>query len=208
MKSSEMATEDSNTEELIKQAARKIFTEKGLAGARMQDIAQEAGVNKALVNYYFRSKEKLFEIVFDEAFVALYSHTAVILASDKDLFQKIEEIVENDSKIMLANPYLPIFVMNEVARNGELMKKKIASSPVKEIISKFSKQVAAEVKKGTIRKVDGEELFINLTSMIMFPFIGKGVFQILFERNEESFEKLILKRRKEIVNFIVSSIKK
>jgi TetR/AcrR family transcriptional regulator len=199
---------NNSTEEVIKNAARKVFTLKGLDGARMQDIADEANVNKGLLNYYFRSKEKLFMIIFDEAFNALFSETSQILNSENSLQEKILLIIKNDSLTILKNPFLPMFVMNELAKNQHLIEEKINNSPVKLIIRNFSKQVESEVKKGTIRNVNGEELFINMTSMIMFPFIGKNLFQTLFNRNDKSFEALIIKRQVEVAEFILASIRK
>jgi TetR/AcrR family transcriptional regulator len=199
---------DNSTEEVIKNAARKVFTLKGLDGARMQDIADEANVNKGLLNYYFRSKEKLFTIIFDEAFNALFSETSNILNSENSLQEKIVQIIKNDSVTILKNPFLPLFVLNELSKNQHLIEEKLNNSPVKLILKNFSKQVESEVKKGTIRNVNGEELFINMTSMIMFPFIGKNLFQTLFNRNDKSFEALIIKRQVEVAEFILASIRK
>ena len=198
---------DKTTEENIKQAARVIFTKKGLDGARMQEIADEANVNKGLLNYYFRSKEKLFNIVFDEAFSLLFLNTAKILDADISLEDKIKQIVQNEHETIIANPFLPLFIMNEVGRNNHLIAEKISSSPVKTIINTFSKQVKIEVKNGKIRNVSGEELFINIISMVMFPFIAQNLLQVIFERDETSFKNMIAKRDKAVTEFILQSIK-
>ncbi len=198
---------DKTTEENIKQAARVVFTKKGLDGARMQEIADEANVNKGLLNYYFRSKEKLFNIVFDEAFSLLFLNTAKILDADISLEEKIKQIVQNEHETIIANPFLPLFIMNEVGRNNHLIAEKIISSPVKNIINTFLKQVKNEVKNGKIRNVSGEELFINITSMVMFPFIAQNLFQVIFERDETSFKNMVAKRDKAVTEFILQSIK-
>ncbi len=195
--------ENETTEENIKQAARVIFTKKGLDGARMQEIADEANVNKGLLNYYFRSKEKLFNIVFDEAFSLLFLNTAKILESNISLEDKIIQIVKNEYKTLTDNPFLPIFVLNEVSRNSHLIAEKISASPVKNILNTFSKQVKQEVKNGTIRDITGEELFVTITSMVMFPFIAQNLFHVIFDKNVTALKN----RDKVVTAFILQSIK-
>ena len=95
------------TEEKILSAARKIFTTKGMAGARMQDIANEAGINKALLHYYYRDKEKLFETIFLEEAQKFFPKINAIFQSDDPLFLKIEKFVDEYIDEMLENPYLP-----------------------------------------------------------------------------------------------------
>jgi AcrR family transcriptional regulator len=199
---------DGATEELIKQAARVVFTSKGFDGARMQDIADQANVNKGLLNYYFRSKEKLFNLIFDEAFNDLFSNTAKILKADISLEEKIKAIIENESKTIIENPYLPLFVLNEVSRNQHIIQDKINSTPVKAILSNFSSQVAKEVKAGKIRKITGEELFINITSLLMLPFIAENLFSSLFDYKKTEFNDRMRKRQKEVTDFILHSIRK
>ena len=106
-------------EEKILVAARKVFTTKGMAGARMQDIADEAGINKALLHYYFRDKDKLFEVVFMEEAQKFFPKINAIFNSDVPLFEKIENFVNEYIDEMQENPYLPWFVMNEVNRDPD-----------------------------------------------------------------------------------------
>src|SRR5271156_3051845 len=105
---------DLPAEQRILAAAKKVFLLKGMDGARMQDIADEAGINKALLHYYFRSKEKLFEVIFREAMDQLFPRIIGILNADKPLFDKIESFCGEYVGMLLNNPYLPMFVMNEV----------------------------------------------------------------------------------------------
>ncbi len=116
---------EKSTEEKILAAAKKVFIAKGMAGARMQDIADEAGINKALLHYYFRSKEKLFEMIFMEAAQKLFPKINFIFESDVSLFEKIENFCEEYITIMSENPYLPLFVLNEISRDPEIFMKKI-----------------------------------------------------------------------------------
>src|SRR5688572_23826496 len=111
---------DRTTEERIKAAARKVFTKKGYSAARTRDIAEEAGINLALLNYYFRSKEKLFEQVMLEKFQKFFGVVVPILVDiDTTLEQKIELVANNYISMLLENPDLPIFVLSEIRNNPD-----------------------------------------------------------------------------------------
>jgi TetR/AcrR family transcriptional regulator len=107
---------DLNTEEKILAAARAVFMEKGMDGARMQDIADRAGINKALLHYYFRNKDKLFEMIFQDAMGRFMPRLADVIIADVDFFVKIEKMVSMYMDMLAQNPYLPQFVLNEVNR--------------------------------------------------------------------------------------------
>jgi AcrR family transcriptional regulator len=198
----------SATEETIIRAARKIFTEKGLAGARMQEIADEARVNKALLNYYFRSKEKLFQIVFDEALQHLFSTTAQILRTNLDFEQKLKSIIENEFDVIAANPYLPLFVLNEISKNSTMLQRNIINTPIQSILRTFSKEVEQEVQAGKIRPINGEELFINIVSLVMFPFIGQQLFNTIFEHQDADQYSRNEQRKAHIVAFVLNSLQR
>src|SRR5690242_3482240 len=95
---------DETTKEKILAAANQIFTKKGMAGARMQDIADEAGINKALLHYYFSSKEKLFEVIFEEAAEKLFSRISQVIESDEPLFETIQSFTREYISFMMENP--------------------------------------------------------------------------------------------------------
>src|SRR5690349_8196144 len=106
--------EDLNTQQKILEAAKKVFHQKGLAGARMQDIADEAGINKALLHYYFRNKDMLFEMIFKDAAANLFPKVASIISEDLPLFEKIRKFTKEYLEVVIQNPYLPLFVLNEI----------------------------------------------------------------------------------------------
>ncbi|MBL7693706.1 MAG: TetR/AcrR family transcriptional regulator, partial [Ferruginibacter sp.] len=112
-----MTKHSKDTEQKILESARNVFIQKGLSGARMQDIADQAGVNKALLHYYFTSKDKLFNIVFEQEFANFFSSLAQVIASDQPLFEKIKKVVALDIEKLSQFPDMPIFVLNEVSRN-------------------------------------------------------------------------------------------
>jgi len=199
---------EKSAEERILAAAKKVFIGKGMYGARMQDIADEAGINKALLHYYFRSKEKLFEVIFLEAAQKLFPRINQIFESDMPLFEKIEKFCEEYITIMTENPYLPLFVLNEMNRNAE---KFLIGTWGRQNIprpEKFLKQIELEQKKGLIGAVSPLQLLMNLISMTIFPFVGKSMFQFNLHLDELQYRSIMEQRKKEIPKFIIDSIKK
>ena len=200
--------EDQTAQEKILAAAKKVFTTKGMAGARMQDIADEAGINKALLHYYFRDKDKLFEVVFMEEAQKFFPKINSIFNSDAPLFEKIENFVNEYIDEMLENPYLPWFVLNEVNRDPDQFMYKIWGKENLPKPGKFLEQIEKEVKKGAIKKIHPMHLLMNLSSMTIFPFIAKPMMIRNLRMNELQFREAMEQRRKEIPTFIIDAIKK
>lgn len=202
-----MKSKDKNTEQLILQTARKVFVEKGLTGARMQDIADQAGFNKALLHYYFTSKNKLFDIVFEQEFGNFFSNLTGILTADLPLFEKIEKIVSLDIGRLTKFPGLPNFMLNEMSRNPDGILKHLKKLPVEMILGGFQKQINSEVKKGSIKKISAQQLLINIQSLCVFPFISRPMIKGLMQMDEKAYQAMIQQRKTEVAAFIISAIK-
>jgi AcrR family transcriptional regulator len=199
---------EKSTEEKILAAAKKVFISKGMSGARMQDIADEAGINKALLHYYFRNKEKLFEVIFLEAAQKLFPAINVVFESDIPLFQKLERFCEEYITVMSENPYLPLFVLNEINQDPETFLTKIWGKQNLPRPKKFLEQIEKEIKKGTIKRISPLQLLMNLISMTIFPFVAKSMFQFNLHLDELQYRTIMEQRKKEIPKFIIDSIKK
>jgi len=199
---------DKGAEERILAAAKKVFTTKGMAGARMQDIADVAGINKALVHYYFRDKDKLFEVVFLAEAQKFFPKINAIFNSDAALFEKIENFVNEYIDEMQENPYLPWFVMNELHRDPDQFMYKIWGKDNLPKPGKFLEQIEKEVKKGTIKKISPVHLLMNLLSMTIFPFVAKPMLTRNLRLNEKQFIQIMEERKTEVPKFIIDSIKK
>lgn len=195
-------------EEKILAAARKVFTTKGMAGARMQDIADEAGINKALLHYYFRDKDKLFETVFLDEAQRFFPKINTIFSSDAPLFEKIENFVNEYVDEMLENPYLPWFVMNELHRDPDQFMYKVWGKDNLPKPGKFLEQIEKEIKKGNIKRIHPLHLLMNLLSLTIFPFIAQPMITRNLHLSDSQFRKVMEERKKEIPKFIVDSIKK
>lgn len=197
-------TENTETEILI--AAKEIFQQKGLAGARMQEIADKAKINKALLHYYYRSKQLLFEAVFKSAFSLLAPQLNKVLNDDSDLFEKIRKFTENYVSFVIKHPYLPNFVIQELNKNPEFVQK-LRSEKNFPSIEKFKLQVSDAINQGIIKPIEAEQLFINIISLNIFPFIGEPLLMALVNVDKESYNKILENRKTEVAEFIINSIK-
>ncbi len=200
---------DNQTEKAILEAAGKVFTRKGFAAARMEDIAKEAGINRALLHYYFRSKNKMFDLIFDQRVHEFFSGLGEIIGSDRNLEEKIGAIMEHEITILIAHPYLPIFVLQEVNQNPQRMlehAQKAGAHPGM-LLKKFSIQVKNEIKKGKIKPIDPSQLLMNIMSMAIYPFIAKPILKTILETDDIGFEIVMKRRKKEVTDFILSALK-
>ena len=197
-------TENTETEILI--AAKEIFQQKGMAGARMQEIADKAKINKALLQYYYRSKQLLFESVFKSAFSLLSPQLNKVLNDDSDLFEKIRKFTENYVSFVIKHPYLPNFVIQELNKNPEFIQK-LRSEKNFPSIEKFKLQVSDAINQGIIKPIEAEQLFINIISLNIFPFIGEPLLMALVNMDKESYNKILENRKTEVAEFIINSIK-
>ena len=191
-----------NSEERIKVAARKVFHQKGYAGTRTRDIAEEAGINHAMVNYYFRSKEKLFGIVMLETMTFFFKGVSTILNNENtSLEEKIEQVVANYIDLLLEEPELPTFMFNEVRTNPEPF---VANTPILQALenSVLARQYAEAVAQGRITEPNLIHTVLNVISLVIFPFIAQPIFTALSRTNKEAYKALMLERKKLIPQWI------
>lgn len=205
-----MATKktDQNTEEIIMDAAKEIFQQKGMDGTRMQEIADKAGINKAMLHYYYRSKDLLFEAVFNKAFALLAPRISKILNDETlTIEEKIRDFTHNYTSFISKHPYIPNFVFHEMNRNPGFLDK-IRKAKGFPSLEKFNRQVAEEVEKGILKPIEGDQLFINLVSLNLFPFIASPLIKGVLKADDKDFKQLIELRKTAVADFIISSIKK
>jgi AcrR family transcriptional regulator len=198
---------DISTEQKILEAAKNIFFDRGLAGARMQDIADAAGINKALLHYYFRSKEKLFENIFTESTQNLFPKLSSILESERSVFEKIEMICIEYIKQLQRIPYLPMFILSEASRQPDTFLKKIWSKH-KPPLKAFVEMIETAIKQGEIKPINPLQLLMNILSLSIFPFVAKPLFQQVTSISKKEYEALIEERKKIVPRIIIQSIKK
>jgi TetR/AcrR family transcriptional regulator len=198
---------DLTTEEKIQTAAKKVFLTRGMDGARMQDIADEAGINKALLHYYFRSKDKLFEKIFLDVAHAFLPKIFAILESDSTLFEKIDRFCNEYISQVMTTPYVPIFILNEINRQPQAFLKKVFGGN-RPPIEKLIPQIQKEIKAGILKPIDPLQLLMNILSLCLFPFLVSPMIQLISGIDTKQFNALMEKRKKEVPKMIINSIKK
>jgi len=199
-------TKDENTEEQILEAAKNVFQTKGMDGARMQEIADNAGINKAMLHYYYRSKQLLFEAVFKSAFSLLAPQLNKILNDDSSIEDKIRNFTTNYISFIIKHPYLPNFIIQELNRNPDFIHT-IQKNNTFLNIEKFKAQVALEVSQGILKPTKGDQLFIHILSLNIFPFVAKPLVKAFVKIDDEGFKQLMEQRKTEVSEFIINSIK-
>jgi len=188
---------DSSTEEKIYEAARRIFVLKGMEGARMQEIADEAGMNKALLHYYFRCKENLFEAVFKDIFTKFFTKLRGAFASDLALKEKLIIFIDNYIDLIAANPYVPLFIINEINRDPKGLKAMIFESGIgpQQLLEIFLN----EVQINSQSNIDPRHIVVSLLGMLVFPFAGRPLLQLVYFNDDLKAYDQFLSERKEIV---------
>lgn len=199
-------TKDENTEQQILNAAKNVFQTKGMDGARMQEIADTAGINKAMLHYYYRSKQLLFEAVFKNAFSLLAPQLNAILNDDSTVEDKVKNFTTNYISFIIKHPYLPNFIIQELNRNQDFIFK-LKDNKDFPNLEKFKKQVDEEVNKGIIKPISGEQLFINIMALNIFPFIAKPLIMAFANADNKAYMQLMEDRKTVVANFIINSIK-
>jgi len=191
---------NSITEQKIKEAARKVFQKKGFEATRTRDIADEAGVNLALINYYYRSKESLFYEIIHES-IGIFRNNLCIIMNDKDttLQEKLQLIVENYYSIFEREPQLPMFIFHEFENKNEAF---INEFDPHGIIhnSYFEKQLNECGKSND----EVKQIFMNTVSLIIFPFLGNAVAKKLCGEDNEGYKKIMEQRKQRISQWIIT----
>lgn len=193
---------DKSTEEKIKEAARKVFMQKGFAATRTRDIADESGINLALLNYYFRSKEKLFHEVMSEKIQQFFGVLfPIINDASTRLETKIDLIVANYIDMLSANPDLPLFILSEMKGGPAQINKTL---PIEKITKNVSLVKQLQERRPDINPV---HFLMNILGMTIFPFIARPAFGAIGILNKSDFETVIEERRKLIPLWIKAGLK-
>lgn len=198
---------DTNTEAKIKNAARSVFHKKGFAATRTRDIAEEAGINLALLNYYFRSKEKLFNIIMQETFSGFVKSIVVVFNDNTTTLEnKVETIASAYIDLLTLEPQIPLFIMSELRSNPEHLLKTLNA---KNIIanSAFARQYQQGIKEGKIAPVPILHFIMNLLGLTIFPFIASPMIQMIGDLKEGQFNTLMAERKKLIPKWAKAMLK-
>lgn len=202
-----MTKNNINNEENILKVAREVFMQNGYDGTSMQMIADAAGINKSLLHYYYRSKEKLFGRIFSKVFGQFVPHLGVIFMSDMSIEEKIYAFTERYIDVFIENPLVPIFVMQELSKNPQHLAQLIKEAGINSEI--MIRNIMNALEKEDIQLKDPRHFLVNLIGLCVFPFAARPLTQrMMFNNDEEAYQNFLLERKKEVPKFIINAIKK
>jgi AcrR family transcriptional regulator len=200
-----MNVEHKDTEALILDAARKVFLENGFDGSTMQQIATVAGINKALLHYYFRSKDRLFEAVFMEAFAKMVPNLFKIFTADIAFTEKIRGLVNAYMSALQEYPQIPQFILHELHRNpGRIIGLMHSTGLDPEMVMNL---IRMELKRGNLIEMEPKQFMVNLLALCIFPFAARPMIQgFIFKNDAKAYEDFLEKRKTEVADFIINAI--
>lgn len=208
------AARDLDTESKILEAARRVFIRRGTTGARVQEIAAEAGVNQALVHYYFGSKEALAERVFFEAAGRLLQAMSVLADPTATLEQLIERFVVAYIDTVRQTPFVPGYILAETTQHPErldaLMQRALGAVPGQIAAMarvRIEALISAHVAAGTMRPITPRQLLVHVLSLVAFPFVARPVLAAVLSVEGSSFDDFLDERRRELPSFILNALR-
>ncbi|MGC4127954.1 MAG: TetR/AcrR family transcriptional regulator [Bergeyella sp.] len=188
------------TQELIKETAKKLFFVQGKFDATTQEIADEAGVNRTLINYYFRSRDNLIQIIFEEAKLIEERKSALIRRTDLSFKEKIENFVDKTLKTSLELPYLETYIVTRLNKKGNCGS--IKNDLDREVMKEFYQSIEEEMQKGTIEKMEPVQFVLNLISLLIFPTAMRPLIRENINVSNEDFDRIISERKDIIMNIL------
>jgi len=189
-----------DTETLIKIAAKKVFLKRGFAGTRLQEIADEAKIGRTALHYYFRNKEKLFTAILQDFFKEVTSRMPSLDDSQMPLMERMKHFVSDYMDTAIQSPEIDLFLLNEINENPEFfleIKKSFDMDPGQIMISAIQKGV----DKGEISG-DPTQIFLTLLSMSMFPFAGMSMIKSMMGVSDEGFIELMKARKAHLLQIV------
>lgn len=209
------APRDGDTEKRILDAAHAVFIRRGTAGARMQEIAREAGVNQALLHYYFRSKEQLARAAFERAASQLLPAVIDVMGSADDIDRKVARVVSLELDHLSRAPYLPGYIISEVTHHPERARQLIVAMTQgltpddvrPRVFGTLAKQIDESVAAGRMRPIAPSSFMVNLISLCIFPFAARPMLQAMLGLDEAGFAQFITRRRDDLTSFFLGALR-
>lgn len=208
------STRDQATEARILDAAHTVFLRDGTAGARMQEIAREAGVNHAMLHYYFRSKERLAEMVFRRAAAEFFPGVLQRLASDAPLAEKVAAVVAYELEHLARHSYLPGYLISELTHHPERAEQLVTMVTGRSVhavrdglLGVLRAQLEPEVAAGRMRPISAEQFLVNLIALCVFPFAAQPMMQALLGRDAAGFADFIAERKATLPGFFLAGLR-
>ena len=205
---------DGDTEQRILDAAHTVFVRRGTAGARMQETAAEAGVNQALLHYYFRNKEQLSRAAFARAAKGFMPAVVQVIASEGELEDKVRRIIDLELDHLARAPYLPGYIISEITHDPERAAQLVAAvtglTPPElgpRVLGTLRRQIEARVKAGVMRPIGPESFVVNLMALCIFPFAARPMVQAMLGMDDRRFGQFIARRHEDLPAFFLGALR-
>ncbi len=200
---------NNDTKDRIFKAATEVFEENGFAAARMQQIADLAGINKAMLHYYFRSKEQLFEAVFQVLMKKMFEKITGIFMMDISFKEKIRRYYDEHIEILIKNPRMPLFILDEISHNPSLIHGMMESIRYDQLRETLFKKHAKELKGYGIRKAEIPQLMVTIVSLAVFPFAVHDMMKMMMKQlgDNKSFNTFMRDRKEFAADFVITALK-
>ncbi len=194
-------TKGTNAQERIKEAARQLFLKRGMAGTRMQEIADTAGINKAMLHYYFRSKEQLFGLIFTEAIEEMFPKVEKELLAERPIREKLYAFMRAYITQLRKHPYVPLFVLHEMNSGRREFMEKIQKlqaaesgrSP-KQVLGILFRELKQAQRRGELPSYSIKHLWTNIIALCVFPFLARPMLQRLLQMDDRAFDAFLSER--------------
>lgn len=180
----------------------------------MQEIARAAGVNQALLHYYFRSKDRLAEAVFRRAARQLLPSVIAVLASEADLEEKVTQVVQLELDHLLRTPGLPGYVIGELSHHPDRARQFVSAltgvtpEDVRpRVFRTLRAQIEERVRRGRMRRIAPEQLVVNLLCLCIFPFAARPMLEVMLGLDDRRFVRFVARRRKELAPFFLRALR-
>lgn len=205
---------DTDTEARILDAAHVVFVRRGTAGARMQEIADEAGVNKALLHYYFRSKGRLASAVFQRVARGLFLRVSEILGSDAEIEDKVRRVIRLYLEQLSKTPYAPAYVISELNQHPDRAAQFVdavrhirAESLNADVLDTLGKQIRQRVRAGAMRAISTPQFVANLASLCIFPFAARPMLCAILDLDDRGFRRFMDERKTALPQFFLNALR-
>ncbi|MFH6983903.1 TetR/AcrR family transcriptional regulator [Marinoscillum luteum] len=192
-----MGSADVQTEKLIKDKAKVLFFQKGYLNATTQEIADEAGVNRALIHYYFRSREQMMDTLLDEALVEKKEKVRKILTADLPFREKIANYIETMVDHGLTYPYLDNFIISETARYPDKVRAFCSRDSIKST-DLIQEQLEEEIAAGRMVPISPQDFMVNLAALCNYPILAKPVLKTIYGMTDTTYREFLNERKQTI----------
>lgn len=198
--------EGNETQRKILEAARSVFIRSGFHGARMEEIAREAGINKALLHYYYRTKDHLFQMIFADVARHMFPRIFGVLNGDASIEVKVQTVVATYMEFLEKHPQLPGFVINEMNRHEPRLQEFISSlGPMR--LDGLTAQIEEHVAAGKMRPMTTEMFMVNLVSLCIFPFMARPMLAAVLGVKGDHFQDFIEQRKRDLPEFFLNGLR-